>query len=80
MWTDIQKRSEAKDIIKLEFERGAALKYLTGRMRYALVSARVLSIIRTQDRESVTLAAMDDLLHGVMDEVKRQMKNPDFFE
>lgn len=80
MWNAIQKRAYAKEVIAADFEHGRALKYLTGGMRSRIVEARVFATVRTQAAETVQVAAMDDLLHGVIEEVKRQMKDPQFFE
>jgi hypothetical protein len=80
MWNASQKRTFAKEVLEVDFERGRAFKYLTSTMRIAIVEARILAIVRHQVAETVTVAAIDDLLHGVVAEVKRQTKNPQFFE
>ena len=79
-WNQVQCRQYAKDLLAVEFERGRVLKYLTGQMRAALVEARVLSIVRGQEAEYVSVRAIDDLLVGVREEIKKQAKHPEFFE
>lgn len=79
-WNAAQKRSMAKDIIACDFEHGRALKYLTSKMRLAIVEAQVFAIVRGQATETVRIDLMDDLLIGVMSEIKRLTKSPGFFE
>ena len=71
-WSKSQHKQFAKEVIATEFDRGASLSYLTSAMRKALVAARCLSIAVMQDKDTVRVDDLRDLVSGVEEEICRK--------
>lgn len=58
MWTDTQIRAFAREV---RGHVGGGWEWLTPEVRSAIVDAKVLAVIRGQDRSTIAVEAIDEL-------------------